>query len=251
MPLQVTRQVFEASKGRLKVVGRAGVGVDNVDLAAATEVRRGGEGRLLLPSSRGRWGDGLLAPSIPTEVHGAGGGGPVESQPCQPVCTACQVAALVCCIQARKPPPQHAHTRVPPAPCRLQFGCLVVNAPTANTVAAAEHGIALMTALARNVAQADASMKAGKWERNKYVGVSMVDKVLAIMGFGKVRRQAPAGGQAGTVAAGRRDSAAPSQGWLAMNSCAGGGLGDSKCVSVTHQQQHVPAGVSANFLLLP
>lgn len=38
--LQVTRQVFEASKGRLKVVGRAGVGVDNVDLAAATEVRR-------------------------------------------------------------------------------------------------------------------------------------------------------------------------------------------------------------------
>lgn len=38
MRLQVTRQVFEASKGRLKVVGRAGVGVDNVDLAAATEV---------------------------------------------------------------------------------------------------------------------------------------------------------------------------------------------------------------------
>lgn len=39
LALQVTRQVFEASKGRLKVVGRAGVGVDNVDLAAATEVR--------------------------------------------------------------------------------------------------------------------------------------------------------------------------------------------------------------------
>lgn len=38
-PLQVNRQVFESSKGRLKVVGRAGVGVDNVDLAAATEVR--------------------------------------------------------------------------------------------------------------------------------------------------------------------------------------------------------------------
>jgi hypothetical protein len=38
--LQVTRQVFEAAKGKLKVVGRAGVGVDNVDLAAATEVRQ-------------------------------------------------------------------------------------------------------------------------------------------------------------------------------------------------------------------
>jgi hypothetical protein len=67
----VTREVFEASKGRLKVVGRAGVGIDNVDLAAASET-----------------------------------------------------------------------------------GCLVVNAPTANTVAAAEHGIALLCALARNVPQA-------------------------------------------------------------------------------------------------
>jgi hypothetical protein len=61
-----------------------------------------------------------------------------------------------------------------------------VNAPTANTVAAAEHGIALICALSRNVAQADASMKAGKWERNKYVGVSIVGKTLAVMGFGKV-----------------------------------------------------------------
>lgn len=75
---KVTREVFEAAQGRLKVVGRAGVGIDNVDLQAATE-----------------------------------------------------------------------------------FGCLVVNAPTANTIAAAEHGIALLTSMARNVAQADASMKAG------------------------------------------------------------------------------------------
>lgn len=75
---KVNREVFESSGGRLKVVGRAGVGIDNVDLAAATE-----------------------------------------------------------------------------------HGCLVVNAPTANTIAAAEHGIALLTAMARNVAQADASVKAG------------------------------------------------------------------------------------------
>jgi D-3-phosphoglycerate dehydrogenase len=100
---KVTREVFESSRGRLKVVGRAGVGIDNVDLQAATEV-----------------------------------------------------------------------------------GCLVVNAPTANTVAAAEHGISLLTAMARNVAQASASMKAGKWQRNKWVGVSLVDKTLAVMGFGKV-----------------------------------------------------------------
>lgn len=75
---KVTREIFEAANGRLKVVGRAGVGIDNVDLTAATEV-----------------------------------------------------------------------------------GCLVVNAPTANTVAAAEHGIALLCAMARNVAQADASIKRG------------------------------------------------------------------------------------------
>ncbi|CAI0445791.1 unnamed protein product [Linum tenue] len=100
---KVSREVFESSGGRLKVVGRAGVGIDNVDLAAATE-----------------------------------------------------------------------------------HGCLVVNAPTANTVAAAEHGIALLAAMARNVAQADASVKAGKWLRNKYVGVSLVGKTLAVMGFGKV-----------------------------------------------------------------
>ncbi|PNX80620.1 D-3-phosphoglycerate dehydrogenase chloroplastic-like, partial [Trifolium pratense] len=74
---KVTRQVFEAGQGKLKVVGRAGVGIDNVDLQAATE-----------------------------------------------------------------------------------FGCLVVNAPTANTIAAAEHGIALLAAMARNVSQADASLKA-------------------------------------------------------------------------------------------
>ncbi|CAM9003196.1 unnamed protein product [Rhodiola kirilowii] len=100
---KVSREVFESSGGRLKVVGRAGVGIDNVDLSAATE-----------------------------------------------------------------------------------HGCLVVNAPTANTVAAAEHGIALLTAMARNVAQSDASVKSGKWERNKYVGVSLVGKTLAVMGFGKV-----------------------------------------------------------------
>lgn len=79
---KVTREVFEASNGRLRVVGRAGVGIDNVDLQAATEV-----------------------------------------------------------------------------------GCLVVNAPTANTVAAAEHGIALLCALCRNVPQANAALKEGTSRR--------------------------------------------------------------------------------------
>ncbi|EFJ26749.1 hypothetical protein SELMODRAFT_412486 [Selaginella moellendorffii] len=100
---KVTNEVFEAANGRLKVVGRAGVGIDNVNLQAATDK-----------------------------------------------------------------------------------SCLVVNAPTANAVAAAEHAIALLAALARNVAQANASVKSGKWQRSKYTGVSLVDKTIAVMGFGKV-----------------------------------------------------------------
>ncbi|WCJ35486.1 D-3-phosphoglycerate dehydrogenase [Euphorbia peplus] len=100
---KVTREVFESSGGRLKVVGRAGVGIDNVDLSAATE-----------------------------------------------------------------------------------HGCLVVNAPSSNTIAAAEHAIALLTSMARNIASADASVKSGKWQRSKYIGVSLVGKTLVVIGFGKV-----------------------------------------------------------------
>lgn len=99
----VSRDVFEAARGRLKVVGRAGVGIDNVDLEAATE-----------------------------------------------------------------------------------HGCLVVNAPTANTTAAAEHGIAMMAALARHVPAAHMSMANGEWSRSKFVGVSLENKTLAVFGFGKV-----------------------------------------------------------------
>lgn len=103
---KVGRDVFEAAKGRLKVVGRAGVGIDNVDLEAATEA-----------------------------------------------------------------------------------GCLVVNAPTANTIAAAEHGVAMLCALARKIPAAHKSMQDGEWNRSKYVGVSLEGKTLAVFGFGKVGRE--------------------------------------------------------------
>ena len=67
-----------------------------------------------------------------------------------------------------------------------QAGCLVVNAPTANTVAAAEHGIALLCSMARNIPSADVSMKEGRWDRSDFVGTSLAGKTLAVMGFGKV-----------------------------------------------------------------
>lgn len=65
-------------------------------------------------------------------------------------------------------------------------GILVVNAPTANILAAAEHTVALMLALARHIPQADRSMKAGKWDRRSYMGTQMRGKTLGIIGLGRV-----------------------------------------------------------------
>ncbi|KAF4776932.1 phosphoglycerate dehydrogenase [Colletotrichum scovillei] len=65
-------------------------------------------------------------------------------------------------------------------------GIIVVNSPSGNIVAAAEHTIALLLATARNVGRADTTMKDGKWERGKLVGVEVGNKTLGIIGLGKV-----------------------------------------------------------------
>ncbi len=99
---KATRPIIEAG-GKLKIIGRAGVGIDNVDVAAATE-----------------------------------------------------------------------------------RGVIVCNAPTSNIVSAAEQTITLMLATARNTAQANASMKQGKWERSKFTGTEVYEKTLAIVGLGRI-----------------------------------------------------------------
>lgn len=99
---KATRPIIEAGE-RLKIIGRAGVGIDNVDVAAATE-----------------------------------------------------------------------------------RGVIVCNAPTSNIISAAEQTIALMLATARNTAQANASMKQGKWERSKFTGTEVYEKTLAIVGLGRI-----------------------------------------------------------------
>jgi D-3-phosphoglycerate dehydrogenase / 2-oxoglutarate reductase len=99
---QVTSEILAAAK-RLKIVGRAGVGVDNIDIEAAT-----------------------------------------------------------------------------------RQGIMVVNSPTGNIVAAAEHTIAMLMALARHLPAASSSIKAGKWEKNRFLGVEVRNKVLGIIGLGKV-----------------------------------------------------------------
>jgi D-3-phosphoglycerate dehydrogenase len=100
--VKVTREILEAGTN-LKIVGRAGIGVDNIDQEAAT--RR---------------------------------------------------------------------------------GVIVMNAPQGNVASAAEHTFALIMANARNIAAADQSVRAGKWERSKYLGVELEGKTLGVVGLGKI-----------------------------------------------------------------
>jgi D-3-phosphoglycerate dehydrogenase len=65
-------------------------------------------------------------------------------------------------------------------------GIMVVNSPTGNIVAAAEHTIALLMALARQIPAANASTRAGKWEKSRFMGVEVRNKILGIIGLGKV-----------------------------------------------------------------
>src|SRR4029079_18916828 len=99
---KVTAKLMEQAP-RLKVVGRAGIGVDNIDLAAAT---------------------------------------------------------------AR--------------------GIIVMNTPYGNAVTTAEHAIAMMMALARRIPAADRSTQAGKWEKNRFMGVELLNKTLGIIGCGHI-----------------------------------------------------------------
>jgi D-3-phosphoglycerate dehydrogenase len=65
-------------------------------------------------------------------------------------------------------------------------GIVVANAPESNVVTAAEHTMALLLALARNIPQAYVSLTAGKWERSKFSGVEVYEKTLGILGFGRI-----------------------------------------------------------------
>ena len=67
-----------------------------------------------------------------------------------------------------------------------QRGVLVVNSPEGNTIAAAEHALALLLSLSRHVPQAHASMREGAWDRKKYVGNELYKKVLGVVGLGKI-----------------------------------------------------------------
>lgn len=68
-------------------------------------------------------------------------------------------------------------------------GIVVANAPESTVVSAAEHTIGLLVALSRNIPQAHAALKQGRWERKAYGGVELADKTLGVLGFGRIGQQ--------------------------------------------------------------
>jgi D-3-phosphoglycerate dehydrogenase len=71
-------------------------------------------------------------------------------------------------------------------PAATKRGIVVANAPQSNVVTAAEHTMALLLALARNVPQAHASLTSGAWDRSKFSGIELYEKTLGILGFGRI-----------------------------------------------------------------
>lgn len=71
----------------------------------------------------------------------------------------------------------------------IRHGVLVVNAPRGNAIAVAEHTIALMLALARHIPAANSSIKSGRWDKSRFLGVELHGKVLGIIGLGRVGKE--------------------------------------------------------------
>lgn len=65
-------------------------------------------------------------------------------------------------------------------------GIVVMNTPGGNTITTAEHAIAMLFSLARRIPQATASMKSGKWEKKKFMGVELYNKTIGIIGLGRI-----------------------------------------------------------------
>src|SRR6201992_2856102 len=71
-------------------------------------------------------------------------------------------------------------------PAATARGIIVMNTPFGNSITTAEHAITLMLSLARQIPEADASTRAGKWEKNKFLGVEIFGKTLGVIGCGNI-----------------------------------------------------------------
>ena len=70
-----------------------------------------------------------------------------------------------------------------------RHGVVVMNSPGGNSVSTAEHAIGLMMSMARNVPQANASTRGGKWEKSKFLGVELTGKTLGVVGLGRIGKE--------------------------------------------------------------
>ncbi|MGI9517905.1 MAG: NAD(P)-dependent oxidoreductase, partial [Pirellulaceae bacterium] len=70
-----------------------------------------------------------------------------------------------------------------------RLGIVVMNTPAGNTISTAEHTMALMLGLSRNIAPAHASLLAGKWDRKKFSGTQLCGKTLGIIGLGRIGQE--------------------------------------------------------------
>jgi D-3-phosphoglycerate dehydrogenase len=71
-------------------------------------------------------------------------------------------------------------------PAATREGVVVMNTPAGNTTSTAEHTLAMMMALSRNIAPASATLKAGKWDRKSFTGTQLAGKVLGVVGLGRI-----------------------------------------------------------------
>jgi D-3-phosphoglycerate dehydrogenase len=71
-------------------------------------------------------------------------------------------------------------------PAATRRGIVVMNTPAGNSISAAEHTMGLLLALMRRIPQADSSIKQGKWERQRFIGTELDEKVLGVIGYGKI-----------------------------------------------------------------
>jgi D-3-phosphoglycerate dehydrogenase len=81
-------------------------------------------------------------------------------------------------------------------PAATRQGIVVVNSPEGNTIAAAEHALALMLSLSRHISAANQSLKSGEWNRKQFTGVEVYKKTLGIVGLGKIGSHVATGAKA-------------------------------------------------------
>jgi len=74
-------------------------------------------------------------------------------------------------------------------PTATKKGIIVMNTPEGNTISTCEHAFSMMMSLSRNIPQAHANVKGGKWEKSKFSGQELLGKTLGVIGFGRIGRE--------------------------------------------------------------